>query len=108
VLGQSTHGTGVLAFGVFGDALLVQGPATFSTAGSGVIPAVQDSVFVANTAVTAQSHVSATLTGSPGTFNTGTPVIVWVERQPGTGFVVHLSRRVGPATPFTYLIVEPA
>jgi len=108
VLGEAGNGVGVYASSSDFIALYVQGPATFSTAGSGVIPAVQDSVFVANTAVTAQSHVSATLTGSPGTFNTGTPVIVWVERQPGTGFVLHLSRRVGPATPFTYLIVEPA
>jgi hypothetical protein len=33
---------------------------------------------------------------------------MWVERQPGSGFVVHLISRVGAATPFTYLIVEPA
>lgn len=108
VLGEADNGIGVYASSNSFIALYVQGPASFSTAGNGRIPTGQDSAFVANPAVTAQSHVTVTLTGNPGMFISGTPVTVWVERQPGTGFVVHLSRRVGPATPLSYLIVEPA
>jgi hypothetical protein len=109
VLGEAGNGVGVYASSSDFIALYVQGPATFSTAGSGVIPALQKEVAVINQAVTAESHITVTLTGNPGTTPTGIPSLVeWVERQPGIGFVAHLSRRVGPATPFTYLIVEPA
>jgi hypothetical protein len=109
VQGEAGNGIGVYASSSDFIALYVQGPAAFSTAGSGIIPALQAAVFVANTAVTAQSHITAVLTGNPGKVNSGLPALVeWVERQPGTGFVAHLSRKVGPATPFTYLIVEPA
>jgi hypothetical protein len=34
-------------------------------------------------------------------------VVQWVERNPGSGFAVHLSDKVNNPTPFTYLIVEP-
>jgi hypothetical protein len=91
-------------------ALQVEGKAKFSTAAASTIPAGQDSASVSNSLVTAQSHVTVTLTGDPGQASSspGTkPVVVWVERRPGTGFVVHLSRPVRFATPFTYLIVEP-
>jgi hypothetical protein len=91
-------------------ALQVEGTAKFSTAGASTIPAGQDRVFVADSATTAVSHVTVTLTGDPGQA-TGQPgskaVVVWIERRPGSGFVVHLSRPVRFATPFTYLIVEP-
>jgi hypothetical protein len=111
VLGEGDNGIGVYASSNSFIALYVQGPATFSTAGSGIIPANQNSVFVSNPAVTAQSHITVTLTGDPATVSvkggSGTSAIMWVERQPGTGFVVHLTSRVGAATPLTYLIVEP-
>jgi hypothetical protein len=109
VLGEADNGIGVYASSNSFIALYVQGPATFSTAGSGVIPAGQNSAFVANPAVTSQSHVTVTLTGNPvGSGLSLPPVVQWVERQPGAGFVVHLISRVGAATPLTYLIVEPA
>jgi hypothetical protein len=109
VLGEGDNGIGVYASSNDFIALYVQGPATFSTAGNGIIGAGQESAFVSNAAVTAQSHITVMLTGDPGRTLTGIPaVVVWVERQAGAGFVIHLSRKVGPATPFTYLIVEPA
>jgi hypothetical protein len=103
--------TAVRARADFGTALEVQGPAKFSTAGSGTILASQDSLFVDYRAVTAQSHITVTLTGNPGVPTSGLPpVVLWVERRLGdkAGFVVHMTRKVGVDTPFTYLVVEPA
>jgi hypothetical protein len=91
-------------------ALQVEGRARFSTAAASTIPAGLDSAFVSNSVVTAQSHITVTLTGDPGQASSAPgskPTVVWVERQPGTGFVVHMSRPVRFAAPFTYLIVEP-
>lgn len=88
--------------GGVGFALEVVGKSRFSTAGSGSIPSGTSSATIANSAVTGQSHVSVTVTGNPGRAQ-----LQWVDRQPGTGFVVHLSRKVRTATPFTFLIVEP-
>jgi hypothetical protein len=108
VLGLSSTGTGVYAQGDPG--LQVSGNAKFSTAGSGIIPANQDSVIVSAYFVTALSHVTVTLTGDPGQAGSAPgfkPVVVWVERQPGTGFVVHMARPVRVDTPFTFLVVEP-
>jgi hypothetical protein len=108
VWGRSATGVGVEASCPSGIALNVIGPARFSTAGAGIIPAQQNSIFVSNPAITAVSHITMTLTGNPGAVASGIPaVVVWVERQPGTGFVARLSRKVTNATPFTYLIVEP-
>jgi hypothetical protein len=108
VSGICGEGTALYGRSSLGTALEVVGTAKFSTAGSGIIPASQDSAFVDNAAVTAKSHVTVTLTGSPGIPSAGSlPTILWVDRQPGTGFVLHMTRKVGPATPFTYLIVEP-
>jgi hypothetical protein len=67
-------------------------------------------VFVESSFVRPVSHVTVTLTGDPGQAGSAPgfkPVVVWVERQPGTGFVVHMSRPVRVNTPFTYLVVEP-
>ena len=88
-----------------GSALQVQGKAKFSTAGSGVVPAGQASVFVADPDVTNESHISVTLVTNPVW-----RLLMWVERDPGDGFTVHLtpaptSRRL--ETHFTYLITEP-
>lgn len=87
-----------------GLALEVVGKARFSTCGAGTVPAGDNSVFVANGAVMAVSHISVTLTGNPGQRQ-----LRWVERVPGSGFTVHLTTGgPKPATDFTYLIVEPA
>lgn len=94
----------------YGTALQVEGPAKFETAAAGNIPAGQDRAFVSNRSVTDLSHVTVTLTGDPGQASSAPgsgAVPVWVERRSGTGFVVHMSRPVRFATPFTYLIVEP-
>jgi hypothetical protein len=108
VNGRSDTGTGVLASSSSGIALEVLGTAKFSTAGGGTIGVGQDAAFVSNAAVTNESHITATLMGTPGPVISGFPAVIqWVERRPGLGFVVHLTRRVGQATPFTYLIVEP-
>lgn len=111
---RGISGTGVGVQAVAGSdaatALQVEGKAMFSTAGSGTIAAGEDSVVLTNPAVTGVSHITVTLTGDPGQASSAPgskPVVVWVERQPGAGFVVHLSRPVRFATPFTYLIVEP-
>lgn len=108
VNGNSDSGVGGHFSSNSGTALAVEGKAVFSTVGSAVIPAFQDSGFVSNQAVTGESHISATLAGNPGPVITGFPAVIqWVERRPGLGFVLHLTRRVGQVTPFTYLIVEP-
>jgi hypothetical protein len=109
----SENGAGVRAVALYSSstatALHVEGVAKFSTAGSGTIGSRQDSGFIPNSRVTALSHITVTLTADPGTASTGGPaVVVWVERQPGSGFLVHLSRRVARDTSFTYLIVESA
>ena len=88
-----------------GIALEVLGKARFSTAGAGVVPQGSSSVFVANIAVTANSHITATLTGDPGNRH-----VRWIGRTPGSGFTLNLSLAPPsgrPETPFTYLIVEP-
>lgn len=112
VRGLTQSGVGVEAEALEDNAtaLRVLGSAQFSTAGSGTIAAGQDSASVTNATVTALSHITVTLTGDPGQASSSPgakPVVAWVERQPGTGFVVHMSRPVRFATPFTYLIVEP-
>jgi hypothetical protein len=121
VHGQSGSGTGVLGIsesgtavearsGVegngSGNALLVHGKSAFSTAGSAVVPAGKNSVFVANSAVTEQSHISVTFTSDPGSRS-----VAWVERDPGNGFTLHMSsappsRRL--ETSFTHFALEPA
>ena len=96
-------GVGVLAEHAFGGVgLRVLGRASFSTCGADAVPAGQASRFVANASVQANSHVGVTLTGDPGRAS-----LQWVERQPGAGFVLHMSRSVAASVPFTYLIVEP-
>ena len=89
-----------------GLALDVVGKARFSTAGAGTVLRNQNTAFVANPAVTANSHITVTLAGNPGN-----RYLQWVERNPGVGFTVRLAQVSAgprPPTPFTYLIVEPA
>lgn len=86
-----------------GLALEVIGQSRFSTAGSATVPAGDNDIVVANSAVTAKSHITVTLISDPGPRQVG-----WVERQPGTGFTVHLTFAPPPqrpATDFTYLVV---
>jgi hypothetical protein len=86
-----------------GVALQVVGKAVFSTAGAGTIPQGQNSVFVANPAVTNVSHITVTLTSNPWQRE-----LRWVERDPGRGFTVHVTPAlIKPETKFTYLVVEP-
>ena len=88
-----------------GLALEVIGKARFSTAGAGMLPQGQVSVFVAQSAVTDSSHITVTPTGDPGNRQ-----VRWVDRDPGVGFTVHFSSSPPsqrPETPFTYLVVEP-
>ena len=86
-----------------GPGLQVVGQASFSTIGSAEIPRGSAAVAIAAPAITANSHVTVTLVGDPGP-----PVVVqWIERQPGVGFVVHLTGKVTGTTPFTYFSAEP-
>lgn len=104
--GASTDGIGVHATSQNGQALRVEGRAAFTTAGSGTVPQGQNSVFVANAAVTAASHVSVTLVSNPGI-----RLVHWVEKSPGSGFTVRMTPAPAnqrPTTAFTYLIVEAA
>lgn len=87
-----------------GLALDVVGKAAFSTAGAGVVPAGSKAASVEQLSVTDQSHVMVMLMGDPGN---AAAVVQWVERQPASGFIVHLRVAVSNETPFTYLIVEP-
>jgi len=84
-----------------GLALEVNGKAHFSTGGAAAVPARMSAATVANPAVTAHSHITVTFTADPGRV-----ALAWVERQPGTGFVVHLSGSPRWDVPFTYLILE--
>ncbi|MGH2367495.1 MAG: hypothetical protein ACRDI2_04795 [Chloroflexota bacterium] len=87
-----------------GLALEVIGKSRFSTAGSGTVAAGDSAAFVANSAVTAKSHITVSLISDPGSRQLG-----WIERQPGTGFTVHLTSAPPPQRPetdFTYLIVD--
>jgi hypothetical protein len=105
VHGGSTDGVGVVASAApAGEALHVAGRAVFETAGSGVVPAGANDVFVTSTAVGPASHVMVTLTGDPGNRQ-----LRWIELSAGSGFTVHLSQappKARPATPFTYLVVD--
>lgn len=88
-----------------GLALDVIGQARFSTAGNATIGAEEDSHVVPLPAVTADSHVSISLTGDPGDRS-----LKWVERDPGIGFRVHFvggHPRRRPTVTFSYLMVEP-
>jgi hypothetical protein len=96
-----------------GPAFRVRGQAQFSSVGDGSVPPRTQNHLVEDPRVTANSHITVTLTTAPFTRRDrfGAPVaptaLSWVERLPGSGFVVHLEVSVVVATKFTYLIVEP-
>lgn len=105
---EGITGTGIgvhaVATAPAGVALQVDGRAAFATAGAGLVPSGESSVFVANERVTDTSHVSVTLTSEPGRRQ-----LHWVGRDPGAGFTVHMTPAPPahrPATYFTYLISE--
>jgi hypothetical protein len=105
VAGTSGTGVGVQASSPDGLALLVDGTSAFSTVGSAVIAAGRNAVYVANKAVTPNSHISVTLVSDPGPRQ-----VRWVRRRPGQGFDLHLtpaSPSERPETSLTYMIVEP-
>lgn len=104
VRGDSISGVGVVAATQRGTALKVEGRACFSTAGEGSIASRKPSATVANAQVTSKSHITVTLTSNPGEEKT---TVGWVDRNPGVGFVVHLTDEVHHPTSFTYLIIEP-
>lgn len=107
VEGITGTGIGVHAMTTGGGlALRVDGRAAFGTAGSATIPSGGSSLFVSSPDVTADSHISVTLTSNPGTRQ-----VLWIERAAGSGFTVHMTSapaRQRPQTSFTYLVVEPA
>ena len=96
---------GVLA-GNVGDgfALDVAGRSRFSTGGRARIPARRRAFTVPNPVVTAQSLITVTLMSQPSEDGG----VLWVERLPGAGFVVHLKEASRSPVELAYLIVEPS
>lgn len=86
-----------------GLALQVVGKAAFSTAGTQTIPAGTQDYRVANPSVQSSSVVVVTLMSDPG--GSG-PVLSWAERQPGTGFVVHLTKKALAPIAFGFFIIN--
>lgn len=105
----SSGGIGVHALSEKGTALRVEGKSSFSTVGNGTIPRLKRSytVSVAAGLVTANSHISVTLTSDP-TVLAGDAAISWIQRDPANNrFTINLNKAVGKDTTFTYFIVEP-
>lgn len=102
VLGLSVNGIGVKAFSENGTALEVIGKARFSTINDWVVAAKASAAVVPQAQVTGNSHITIALTSDPG----NDAVVQWIERDPGVGFTVHLSRAVKDATNFTYFVAE--
>ena len=105
---RSLGGFGVRARGLNGaTALDVEGPArfrgpvSFSHSGQGTIERGNRSHAVANRGLESSDLVLVTLLADAGNGS-----LDWVEREPGEGFVVHLTRRAQRAVPFAYLILE--
>ena len=105
---RSLGGFGVRARGLNGaTALDVEGPArfrgpvSFSPSGQGTIERGNRSHAVANRGLESSDLVLVTLLADAGNGS-----LDWVERKPGEGFVVHLTRRAQRAVPFAYLILE--
>ena len=113
VTGTSENGIGVsagslrgIAFEAFAPgaeaAIRVTGKARFSHLALGTIPAGQHSVFVPNFEVTATTHITVTLTSDPSG-----AALQWIERVPGSGFRVHLTKAVRASTTFSYFMAYP-
>ncbi len=101
--GRGNTGVRALAGDTGADALRVEGRSRFSTVGTGTFAAGASLASVLTPMVTADSHITVTLTGNPN----AQVAVSWVSRAPGAGFRVLLTGNVAAATTFTYLIVEP-
>jgi hypothetical protein len=86
-----------------GLALKVNGRSEFSTAGTGTIPTNTQDYEVENQAVRASSVVLVTLLGDPGPTD---PLVKWVERDPGDGFTIHLTKKTTAATAFGFFVIN--
>jgi hypothetical protein len=96
-------GIGVAAVNAAGGtALRVEGRIQSNMIDAGSVARKRDLATVQCNSVSANSHVQVTFNGEPpeGGF--------WVERQPGRGFVVHLSDKTKRDLPFTYWVADPA
>jgi hypothetical protein len=113
VSGTSENGIGVSAGSLRGiameafapgaeAAIRVTGKARFSHLAWNTLPAGQHSVFVPHFEVTATAHITVTLTSDPAG-----AAVQWIERIPGSGFRVHLTKAVKTATTFSYFITYP-
>ena len=113
ISGASENGIGVSAGSLRGiameafapgaeAAIRVTGKARFSHLAFNTIPAGQHSVFVPHFDVTATAHITVTLTSDPSG-----AAVQWIERLPGSGFRVHLTKAVKTATTFSYFIAYP-
>ena len=93
-------GVGVLArHETGGTALAVEGRASFSGVGGGVLDRRGDA-FIGDPQIRADSHVIVTLQGDPGK---GAP---WVDIQPGKGFFVHMTEATNRRVPFSYMVLD--
>jgi hypothetical protein len=94
------NGVGVLArHEGQGTALAVQGRASFSGVGGGTLNRRGDA-FIGDPGISADSHVIVTLKGDPGKGG------IWVEIQPGKGFMVHMTEPTNRAVPFSYMVLD--
>jgi len=102
VSARSLNGIALDASAPNGDAIRVNGKARFSHLAFNTVPADQHTVFVPHFAVTATTHITVTLTSDPGGAS-----VQWVERLPGSGFRVHLTKAVRTPTTFSYFMAYP-
>jgi hypothetical protein len=102
VAARSLNGIALDASAPNGDAIRVDGKARFSHLAFNTVPAGQHTVFVPHFAVTATTHITVTLTSDPAGAS-----VQWVERLPGSGFRVHLTKAVRTATTFSYFMAYP-
>jgi hypothetical protein len=102
VAARSLNGIALDASAPLGDAIRVDGKARFSHLAFNTVPAGQHSVFVPHFAVTGTTHITVTVTSDPGGAS-----VQWVERLPGSGFRVHLTKAVRTATTFSYFMAYP-
>ena len=82
-----------------GTALAVEGRASFAGVGGGTLDRRGDA-FIGDPHIRADSHVIVTLKGDPGKGG------IWVEIQPGKGFMVHMTEPTNRAVPFSYMVLD--
>ena len=110
VWGSSDSQVGVLAESPRGVALRARGAIQSDGVGNNVIRRRSSSQFVQYRETTDKSHVSVTLTSDPngnGKGDDGNTPSFWIERQPGKGFVIHLSEKAKSDLSFSFFIVGP-